>query len=116
MRLPTVTKAPFKLRGPLAHGTIAYFRTIINASFLDIAGGLRIGSYLSSPPPGGTFCADAPGPDGRRAGVPEHTDTSECVQHSARQEPIRLRHECANLKCSQKVVSGAELSGRGASV
>ena len=41
MRLPTVTKAPFKLRGPLAHGTIAYFRTIINASFLDIAGGLR---------------------------------------------------------------------------
>ena len=63
-----------------------------------------------------TFCANAPGPDGRRAGVPEHTDTSECVQHSARQAPIRLRHECANLKCSQKVVSGAELSGRGASV
>jgi hypothetical protein len=29
---------------------------------------------------------------------------------------IKLRRECANLKCSQKVVSGAELSGRGASV
>jgi hypothetical protein len=28
-------EAPLKLRGPLAHGTIAHFRTIVNASFLS---------------------------------------------------------------------------------
>jgi hypothetical protein len=113
MRLQAATKGPFKLGGLPA--TIVYFGTIVNASYFKLSGSPnRIVPSVPAAAAGRHFCANAPGPDGWRAGVPEHCDTSECAQHSARQAPIRLRHKCA--KNSQKVMSGAELSGGGASV